>query len=250
MGATQSQAVFAEGPMHVTLVYPASYGGEDTCAMCGSNEWSHPKPVPDLVAAQVPRQLAGRVPLDAWLRLLDDCYASTVLDNAYYKFGFPFLLLWATLCLLILSPTLGPLIGGPVALGSYMMMGAVYKVLALRLNRKLAAIVHAHRPIFEQLGCSITWRQSWVGGVEALSRYVWIEICVLAENGQPNTAVRSDAQGTQGIVPARIEEDGARLTIRPALAQAAVVRPRSAATGTVHPVSTTGTRQGGEIQVV
>jgi len=179
---TYSHAVFAEGPMHCCIVYPHS--GDDTCAFCSANEWSHRLPAAGAADAQVPRQLAGRVPLDVWLRLVGECYAASELDSLYYKYVFGLLLFIGVLLLLVLAPTAGMVYGGPVALGVFAIMFVCYGALAAHLNKSLEAIVHRNRPTFEQLGCTLNWRQVWIGGVEALSRHVWIEICVLSDGAQ------------------------------------------------------------------
>ncbi|KAJ1617090.1 hypothetical protein T492DRAFT_1102432 [Pavlovales sp. CCMP2436] len=191
MGAMQSTACFAQDVATVCIVYPHSH--DEACASCNSNEWSHRRPRTDPAVA-VPRQLTGRVPHVEWVRLLNNCYAATELDFRYYKFGFGALLLVAVLLLLILSPTVGLFVGGPVAIGVFLAMSVISRLLALRLNGKLARIVESHRPVFEQGGCVLNWRQAWVGGIEAASRYVWIEVRVM--NMRPEEVAFAEG-GTQ-----------------------------------------------------
>jgi hypothetical protein len=192
----ESPGVFSEGPDLVCVVYPSI--ADEACGTCSSTTWSHLRPA-DVATARVPPQLDGHVPIDVWLRLLDDCYALVAFDIAYYRYGFVALLFAAVLSLLVLSPTLGVLVGGAATLMVIAAMAVVARLLQLRRIRRMRVLVLKHRPSFEQHGCAIDWKQAWVGGIEALSLYTWIEIKLdlepsgasLLEQGQGGVAQES-----------------------------------------------------------
>mmetsp|Transcript_25423 Transcript_25423/g.74662 ORF Transcript_25423/g.74662 Transcript_25423/m.74662 type:complete len:291 (-) Transcript_25423:69-941(-) len=176
MGTMHSTSIFAENPYTVCVVYPWTV--DEMCATCAANEWSYHRPVSGFGPTVLPRQLEDRVSVELWERLLRDCYDATNLDYLYYKYGFSSMLVLGVLLLLVLAPTAGLIAGGPTCIGIFLTMAVASKVVARKLDKKLHTIVQEHGRDFAAAGCALAWRQAWVGGIESVSRFVWIEVVV------------------------------------------------------------------------
>lgn len=205
----------------VCVVYP--WTPDDSCYACTANEWSYYHSRFDMIADQVPQALAGRVPLDLWYRLLDGCHEASRPDYLYYKYGFGLGLMTLVLLVFILAPTLGLVWGVLPFVLVGVPMAVVQRILAIILNRKLSTLIERLRPEFEATGCSIEWRCAWVGGMEALSRHVWVEIIA---GGSLHPAGGRGAAGAGGAGPGAPTRAWEQASVTPAAAsRIAPVRP-------------------------